>query len=312
VNGGLLGGGLGRGGVGGGLHGGSLGGALATLATGDIFTADGQHVQYLVTFGSPKVGNLEFASWINLVAKPDKNFRVTHYRDMVPHVPMDLQGFEHVGTDIAYNADSSEYQVCAKTCYNYGMSPMDHMTYMGFNWDVARDIEQCNYPDRVVVPNPYRQNYKAYKSILKCKLHATGEGESCKRAGSESEICKCRTVAPGKVVCDTLFQGKCYQTQAPPISEQKCYKVCGGFQYAQDIGSGTFCCTQEKYRGARIEGIEYVQAVTDPAKGLSGAYCQLSADKMRLVAEPIANDGEYSAAEEEDTDEEALIEAAYL
>jgi len=39
-------------------------------------------------------------------------WRVTHYHDMVPHVPEELLGYHHVSTEVWYNEPSTTYKVC--------------------------------------------------------------------------------------------------------------------------------------------------------------------------------------------------------
>ena len=76
----------------------SSGGAVATLLAFDIargavsgFTADS--IQSVITFGSPRVGNEEFVAAHSSFGLP--SWRVTHYRDMVPHVPEEMMGYKH-------------------------------------------------------------------------------------------------------------------------------------------------------------------------------------------------------------------------
>jgi predicted lipase len=60
------------------------GGAMATLTAIDL-KAEGIEPVRMFNFGSPRVGNHEFAEWASKYLS-DHN-RVTHYRDMVPHLP---------------------------------------------------------------------------------------------------------------------------------------------------------------------------------------------------------------------------------
>ncbi|KHJ91942.1 triacylglycerol lipase [Oesophagostomum dentatum] len=74
----------------------SLGGAMASLAASYIVAsklAPAASVE-LVTFGQPRTGNKDFsAAHDNQMAY---SFRVTHWRDMVPHVPLeDMEGYYH-------------------------------------------------------------------------------------------------------------------------------------------------------------------------------------------------------------------------
>ncbi|PAV60757.1 hypothetical protein WR25_25424 [Diploscapter pachys] len=73
----------------------SLGGAMANLAASYLIAnklADAANVQ-VVTFGEPRVGDPTFA------ASNDKqlsyHFRVTHSRDVVPHIPEEAFGYKH-------------------------------------------------------------------------------------------------------------------------------------------------------------------------------------------------------------------------
>ena len=73
----------------------SLGGALATLAA----TAYGAaNVQGLYTFGSPRVGNAEFAGSFNISC-----VRVVHGNDVVTTVPPLIPfGYQHVGNPVVH------------------------------------------------------------------------------------------------------------------------------------------------------------------------------------------------------------------
>ncbi|KAJ3101033.1 hypothetical protein HK100_004610 [Physocladia obscura] len=81
----------------------SLGGALATIAAADIF----QHLQdridssqiTLITFGQPRVGNPQFASWVNSL-NFTHTFRVTNQDDWTPHLPPLFSGFKHFHQDL--------------------------------------------------------------------------------------------------------------------------------------------------------------------------------------------------------------------
>lgn len=95
----------------------SLGGAVATLAAADLrsqgYAAD------LFTYGSPRVGNGAFASWVS--AQSGITARVTHVNDPVPRLPpMLIAGFRHttpeywLSTGSATNVDFelADIKVC--------------------------------------------------------------------------------------------------------------------------------------------------------------------------------------------------------
>ena len=84
----------------------SLGGALATLAAGAL-RANGTNVD-LYTYGSPKVGNGEFATFLSDTSK-GASYRVTHRDDPVPRLPPFLLGFRHVSPEYYIDSGVEEY-----------------------------------------------------------------------------------------------------------------------------------------------------------------------------------------------------------
>jgi len=40
------------------------------------------------------------------------SYRVTHYYDIVPHVPEEFMGYSHISNEIWYNEENSEYTIC--------------------------------------------------------------------------------------------------------------------------------------------------------------------------------------------------------
>jgi len=76
----------------------SLGGAIATLAAADLYSVTPDLTLY--TFGSPRVGDLAFATYFDKVV-PD-TFRLVHNADLVPHIPQRFLGFRHVSREVWY------------------------------------------------------------------------------------------------------------------------------------------------------------------------------------------------------------------
>ena len=88
----------------------SLGGALATILSFDLIYNNYSYDILLTTFGSPRVGNKEFVKYfekLNLYSK-----RITHYYDIVPHVPQAKLGYMHISQEIWYDQPSSDYLEC--------------------------------------------------------------------------------------------------------------------------------------------------------------------------------------------------------
>ena len=114
----------------------SLGAALAQLAAMDLQKA-GYSVS-MINFGQPRVGNRYYADLSAL--KLPNQYRVTHHKDLVPHVPVELMGFRHSTTEV-YEDKDGIIKVCSATegedkhCSDkfpfpaYG--PLDHMVYLG-------------------------------------------------------------------------------------------------------------------------------------------------------------------------------------
>jgi len=74
----------------------SLGGALATLAAAQLIQAD-EPFYGAYTFGSPRVGDRDFARIFNVEAGR-RLFRFQNNNDIVTRVPARVMGYSHVGT----------------------------------------------------------------------------------------------------------------------------------------------------------------------------------------------------------------------
>lgn len=126
----------------------SAGGAVATLHAFDVLhNNDGMGGAFSLTsvhtYGSPRVGNEAFvaAHDARMQASDIGSFRVTHNRDLVPHLPPERLHFHHVATEVFYGEDSSSYEVCTGTgedahCSNtcaplHCTSVDDHLEYLG-------------------------------------------------------------------------------------------------------------------------------------------------------------------------------------
>lgn len=119
----------------------SLGGALAVNAV--FYYAVNQQfstgLPTVYTIGEPRIGNKAFADTYGSFGFT--NYRLVHFRDMVPHLPPTQIGFWHGMTEVYYNQNFSSYQICT---HNDGEDPQcsdrqfdlsipDHLDY--FNID---------------------------------------------------------------------------------------------------------------------------------------------------------------------------------
>jgi len=112
----------------------SLGAAIATLVTMDLMDLHGLTNIKMINFGSPRVGNDEFAAYVSqrIVNKS----RVTHHKDIVPHCPMH-ERFTHISGE--YYEDDSGLKECSgyedsKCSYQWHITNVDdHLEYLKFH-----------------------------------------------------------------------------------------------------------------------------------------------------------------------------------
>ncbi|CAH2072422.1 unnamed protein product [Thlaspi arvense] len=126
----------------------SMGGAMATFCGLDLVVNEGEENVQVMTFGQPRVGNADFASYYSLLVP--NTFRITHEHDMVPHLPpyyfhFPQKTYHHFPTEVWVRDLSfsnlvllSMEQVCDNTgedptCSRsvVGNSISDHLRYFG-------------------------------------------------------------------------------------------------------------------------------------------------------------------------------------
>ena len=114
----------------------SLGAALAQLAAMDLIRA-GYNVS-MINFGQPRIGNRHYA--VHSAQVFPEQYRVTHFKDIVPHIPVELMSYKHSSTEVFEDRDGTT-KVCSseqgedKHCSDKfpfpSYNPFDHMTYLG-------------------------------------------------------------------------------------------------------------------------------------------------------------------------------------
>ncbi|KAF2076877.1 hypothetical protein CYY_001844 [Polysphondylium violaceum] len=118
----------------------SLGGALATLAMAELIQIYKNIPTFIYTFGSPRVGNDNFASYYNSI-QPN-NYRTVNQHDLVPHVPTEVMQYHHVPTEVWYTSngtyqecnDSGEDPSCSDSITNPAtLSIYDHLHYFNIH-----------------------------------------------------------------------------------------------------------------------------------------------------------------------------------
>ncbi|CAI5738018.1 unnamed protein product [Hyaloperonospora brassicae] len=117
----------------------SLGGAVAAICAFELEFIEMKPVAALYTFGKPRVGNTEFSAKLRNASMA--TYRVTHFQDIVPHLPPTWTGFEHTSEEIFYDQFSTSYRncsltdgedpSCSNTCSPFRCtSVVDHLTYL--------------------------------------------------------------------------------------------------------------------------------------------------------------------------------------
>lgn len=114
----------------------SLGGAMATLTALDLTNILTNNPLRLFNFDSPRVGNMNFAAHTSDVLK-DRN-RVTHKRDIVPHLPWHRR-FVHISGEW-YEDENGIHQCTGYEDPNcayqwYWLSVDDHLVYLNLQID---------------------------------------------------------------------------------------------------------------------------------------------------------------------------------
>lgn len=120
----------------------SLGAALAEICAIHLYYTDSIRARItgkpqLVNFGQPRAGDANFAQWAE--HQMLSYYRVVHWRDIVPHVPVTFvgpQGFLHGGTEVWYSEENQFHIVCDMgedyQCSDslIDLSVADHIHYM--------------------------------------------------------------------------------------------------------------------------------------------------------------------------------------
>jgi len=103
------------------------------------------------------VGNPAFANSFNQYAHSFTHYRITHYYDIVPHVPEEILGYLHISNEIWYNEDNTVYKICSdstsedKSCSDscsptHCTSTSDHSNYLNVTMGGSQndDVEKTS------------------------------------------------------------------------------------------------------------------------------------------------------------------------
>jgi len=111
----------------------SLGAACAALTAADMIHAGINASIY--NFGSPRFGNKELSAYLSKLIPVV--VRVTHYKDLVPHIPTVSQGYVHLAGEwyederrVLHNCTGAEDPRCSDM-WTYSANIADHFRYLG-------------------------------------------------------------------------------------------------------------------------------------------------------------------------------------
>ncbi|XP_031472882.1 lipase [Nymphaea colorata] len=105
-----------------------LGGAFAILAATDIKSLY-QSADAVYTFGQPRVGNEQFASYYAKTLP--ETYRVINFADIVPHLPATSAGYLHSSFEEWYQTGMKTYKTCE------GESPNCSNTVLPQSWSIS-------------------------------------------------------------------------------------------------------------------------------------------------------------------------------
>lgn len=94
----------------------SGGASLSTLLVYDYLNDETKNIYNysLVTFGSPRIGNLFFVDDFNNLIKKNNIItnRITHYYDIVPHLPQEFLNYLHIPNEIWFDEQNYKFKIC--------------------------------------------------------------------------------------------------------------------------------------------------------------------------------------------------------
>ena len=118
----------------------SLGASLGTLLAYDLLKNNHSYNISLITFGSPRVGNYDFIK--DIMKYKFTNYRITHYYDIVPHLPQYNLNYNHLPNEIWYSKNNDNKKICndinliedsecSNSCYPLHCTSIeDHLYYV--------------------------------------------------------------------------------------------------------------------------------------------------------------------------------------
>ncbi len=88
----------------------SLGAAMAAHCGADLVHS-GYKITTIYAYGMPRVGNTPFEQWYGSTLVG--TFRMSHWKDPVPHLPFEKWDFHHMPYEVFYEKQYEKWQLCS-------------------------------------------------------------------------------------------------------------------------------------------------------------------------------------------------------
>ena len=139
-----------------------MGAALAAHAVPSLLV-NGHRVSHAFMYGLYRIGNKNFAQWVDEIyrvqseSRKGKMIRVVHHKDLVPHLPPSNAGYVHFSKEIFYNGnltdgyticddDDGEDPKCSAQFKNVDYDVMNHMDYFDYHVMNKDSLPSCAVP----------------------------------------------------------------------------------------------------------------------------------------------------------------------
>jgi predicted lipase len=124
----------------------SLGGAIASLGATAMQLNGTYNVDFLYTFGEPKLGNNIFAEFSQYFLSP-RRFRFVNNKDIIPHLPPWGLDYQHSGIEISLDRSGRVNRICDTYCEDASahedLSIFRHSVHAHYNYLNVQMHDTC-------------------------------------------------------------------------------------------------------------------------------------------------------------------------
>ena len=84
----------------------------------------------------PRVGNGIWSNWTNIIFPKDQFIRIVNQNDFTPHLPPEISGFEHSGSEVWISNFTHTY-----SCLSSKLETNECSNSINFSWDIRKHGE---------------------------------------------------------------------------------------------------------------------------------------------------------------------------